>query len=179
MPQTLWVLVEGNDDERFFERVVAPLLHDADCLIRPWKYAQKKPRKVRDLIRSVRSMGADFVYVMDLGNAPCVTAGKERVVAKIGQVIPRHSILVVAREIEGWYLAGLSPATMSALGIRGRIRDTESITKDHFNQLIPKGRSRIQFMLELLDNYDTETARQSNSSFAYFCDKCLVGREAG
>jgi len=57
------------------------------------------------------------------------------------------------------------------LGIRKKIGITDKITKEKFNQLIPKNMPRIDFMQEILKNYDREIAKERNRSFGYFLNK--------
>jgi hypothetical protein len=43
MPYTrLFLLVEGDDDVRFVERIVIPKLSSPNYFVQPWKFAQKK-----------------------------------------------------------------------------------------------------------------------------------------
>jgi hypothetical protein len=179
MSRRLWILIEGDDDERFFNRVVRPLVEERYCLVKLWKYAQKKRQKVKGLIRSIGAMGAEFVYVKDLCRAPCVTARKGKVIEKFGEVIPADRIIIVAEEIEGWYLAGVDEATSRKLRIRLRIGSTDGITKQEFRRLIPEKASRIDSMQEMLNNYDLEMARGRNKSFGYYFDKWIREESSG
>jgi len=38
----LYILLEGDDDERFFKKIVKPLLQRRYSTIKCWKYSQKK-----------------------------------------------------------------------------------------------------------------------------------------
>ena len=113
-------------------------------------------------------MKADYIYVTDINEAPCITFKKEDIMQKIG--IGKDKIVVVVREIEGWYLAGLHAEDSKRLGIE-EINDTNDITKEDFNKLIPKKiKSRLVFMKKILRTYDTEIAKEKNKSFKYFLD---------
>ena len=69
----LWVLLEGNDDERFFERVMKPLFGNAYDFVRPWQYAQKQTKKVKAFLQSIKSMNSDYFFWGDINRLPCVT----------------------------------------------------------------------------------------------------------
>ncbi|MFQ6072426.1 MAG: hypothetical protein ACE5KT_06980 [Methanosarcinales archaeon] len=169
----LFILLEGNDDERFFEKVVKPLFQKRSCTIRFWKYSQQKHERIVNLIKSIKSMNGDYIYVRDFNNAPCITAKKEEIKSKFNQIITEDKIIVVVKEIESWYLAGLDERALKKVGIRKKIRTTANITKKEFNQLIPKNMPRIEFMHEILENYNVETAKRRNKSFKYFLNKWI------
>jgi hypothetical protein len=72
MPYTrLFLLVEGDDDPRFVERVVIPKLGSCYDFVQAWKYAQRKAEKVNAFLRSINSMGADYLFLGDLNAHPC------------------------------------------------------------------------------------------------------------
>lgn len=168
MADLLFVFVEGNDDERFFNSIIRPILQRKYSQIRFWKYAKKKFEKRKRFIKSIQSMKADYMYVTDINEAPCITVKKEDIMQKIG--IGKDKIVVVVREIEGWYLAGLHAEDSKRLGIE-EINDTNDITKEDFNKLIPKKiKSRLVFMKKILRIYDTKIAKEKNKSFKYFLD---------
>lgn len=167
----LFILLEGNDDERFFEKVVKPLFQKRSCTIRFWKYSQQKHERIVNLIKSIKSMNGDYIYVRDFNNAPCITAKKEEIKSKFNQIITEDKIIVVVKEIESWYLAGLDERALKKVGIRKKIRTTANITKKEFNQLIPKNMPRIEFMRKILKNYDVEIAKVRNRSLGYFLNK--------
>ena len=83
----------------------------------------------------------------------------------------KDKIIVVIKEIESWYLAGLDNEVCRQLKINN-FADTDNVTKEKFNALIPKKfTSRIDFMLEILKNFSIEIAKQKNNSFRYFVEK--------
>lgn len=115
-------------------------------------------------------MGADYLYVIDINNSPCVTAKKDEILSKLRN-IDKEKIIVVIKEIESWYLAGIDDIKAKKLKIRN-LNSTNDITKEKFNSLIPKRfNSRIDFMLEILKDFSIETAKQKNKSFKYFINK--------
>ena len=85
--------------------------------------------------------------------------------------IDKSKIIVVIKEIESWYLAGLDNKVCRQLKINN-FADTDNVTKEKFNALIPKKfTSRIDFMSEILKYFSIEIAKQKNNSFQYFVEK--------
>lgn len=166
----LFVWVEGDDDERFFKNVLKPKLQKKYDTVQITKYATLKKEKIDNFIKSIKAMEAYYIYVTDINNSPCVTAKKQEETQKLRN-IDEDRIIVVIKEIESWYLAGLS----NGVSVKRKIRtfdSTDSITKEQFNGLIlNKFHSRIDFMLEILDSFSIETAKQKNRSFRYCIKK--------
>lgn len=169
----LFILLEGNDDERFFDKVFKPLFEKRSRIIKFWKYSQQQQKRTLNLIRSIESMNGDYIYVTDLNDAPCTTAKKEGIKSELGQRMKEDNIIVVIREIEGWYLAGLDESTSKKLGMSKNMVSTDRLTKEEFNQLVPKSISRIEFMQKILKNYGVEIAKGKNTSFGYFLNKWI------
>jgi len=82
--------------------------------------------------------------------------------------LPDDRIVVIIREIESWYLAGLDESAQKHLHIRP-FDTTNHITKELFNRMIPKTyTSRIAFMADILGLYSVPEAQIRNRSFSYF-----------
>jgi hypothetical protein len=179
----LYALVEGDDDQRFFERVVAPRLEAQGRALVVVQYSHWSSKKLREMIASLAAMAScmtvDFVYVADLSRAPCVTARKDKITSKFGTTIPVDRIVVVTEEIESWYLAGVRVKTAKVLGIREEIGATESITKEQFDRMRPGRSSRVDLLQEMLNRYDLNLAQQRNSSFGYFVGKWMPANDCG
>lgn len=179
----LYVLLEGDDDERFFEEVVKPIYAEKYDHVQLWKYSQQKKERVNSFLNGVKSMQAagmvDTLIVADLDNSPCVTDRKKRVLARFkalegdieSKTGPRFAtrVLIVCKEIESWYLAGLNKESCDQIGISASINSTDQITKEQFDSVMPsRFKTRISFLETILQTFDLETARTRNSSFRYF-----------
>jgi hypothetical protein len=82
--------------------------------------------------------------------------------------IDGSNIVIVIREIESWYLAGLPPDTARRMGVHTS-DTTDNLTKEDFNRMIPAVYdSRIDFMFEILKFFSVEYAAKKNRSFDYF-----------
>ena len=170
--KTLYILVEGNDDIRFFEYVVKPLIQEKFSSIKIVPYQGRGPKKTNEFIRVINVMGAEYILVRDLNGAPCIPSKKAEIKSKC-KIIEEKKILIVDKKIEGWYLGGLNEITLKDLRIRKKINTTDKTDKEEFNHLIPKNLSSLQFKLKILRNYDVETAKTKNSSFRYFFNKWI------
>jgi len=167
---TIWV--EGPDDVRFFERIIKPIVHRSYDFVEVRPYATLKDSKLIGFIHSIDSVAQspgiryDYILQRDLDDAPCFTEARSRWAVRIPCCKPGR-IVVPKGEIEAWYLGGVAPTQCNALGIQC-IGNTDGITKESFNALIPKRfSSRIDFMNELLRSYDIDLATANNASFHY------------
>ena len=166
----LFLWVEGNDDERFFKRAIIPKLQEKYDDVRIIKYATMKKEKIDNYINSINSMKADYIYFADINKSPCITAKKEKI-RQERKYIDISKIIIVIREIESWYLAGLNTKACDHLKINN-IGNTDNTTKEKFNTLVPKKfTSRIDFMLEILKIFSLKEAKHKNKSFKYFFEK--------
>ena len=174
----LFILIEGNDDEYFFDRAIKPLLAETYESILLWQYAQKPPEKIRQLVRSIKRMKADYIFVGDIDDLPCVMAKKEQILAKKLNV-DDEKIMIVVKEIESWYLAGLNDKNAQDL-TRTTFVTTDALTKENFNSLMyPAFDSRVDFMQEILNRFSVGEAENRNVSFRYFIGQIAPSRSAG
>jgi len=166
----LFIFVEGEDDRKFFDKIILPKIQRKYNFVRTIRYATLKKEKIVNFLKSIKSMDAEYIFVADINSSPCVT-DKKRTIENKFKNIDEQRIIVVIMEIESWYLAGLDDETSRKLGIHP-YNATDNITKEQFNRLIPKRYgSRIDFMSEILKNFSIETAKQKNRSFKYFIEK--------
>ena len=188
------ILVEGEDDERFFNSVVRPKLAPTYDYVQIEQYSEATKGALNNILYDYYALNAagevqaDTILVADLNASPCVTDRKERLrrgyrslSGATGTPVGPHlstRIFVVCREIESWYLAGLSDTECQRLGIASGSKDTDHLTKEQFLGLMPhRFSSRAEFMLEILRVFDHETALSKNSSFRYLMQN--FGTEIG
>lgn len=167
----LYVWVEGLDDKRFFEKVLIPSLKAQYEYVQIIEYAEMRKKEINNYIKSIKAMeGADYIFLADIDNFPCVTKRKEKIKSEYKNILS-NKIIVVVKEIESWYLAGLNGQACKKMRIKN-CSQTDSITKEKFNSLIPKKfTSRLNFMLEILARFSIDVAEQKNKSFKYFMAK--------
>jgi len=166
----LYVFVEGTTDERFFEKIIKPKFEEKYEYIYIYRYAESKNEKTGRFIESAESIeDADYIFVSDIDQAPCVTKKKQELLNKFPK-INKDKIVIVIKEIESWYLAGLDANACKKLKIKP-FNYTNDIDKEEFSKFIPKKFSTIDFMIRILNYFSIETAKQKNNSFKYFANK--------
>jgi len=170
MKKRLFIMVEGEDDIRFFGRIIKPLFISRYDSVEIIPYASIRRTKVNNFLKSVRMMKSDYIFVADIDTERSVRDKKQILYYHFSN-IESGSIVVVIKEIESWYYAGLPRETELSLGIPN-LSSTDELTKEDFNTLIPrKYDSRIDFMFEILKFFSMDTARMKNNSFRFFVDR--------
>lgn len=189
----LFIWVEGDNDVEFFKEVSKIILQEkfnvTEELGTPNKlllqkgekviyitfqtYRNTPKEKVKHFLRNIGSYrDAFYIFVGDKNDKPCVTAKKEEIKKIYGAEEDR--ILVVAREIEGWYLGGLKDEIAKEWGINDLPSDTEGVTKEGFRNLCSLSKykcSGIHFRKEILKHFSLESAKHKNRSFRYFMER--------
>ena len=170
MKTRIFILVEGEDDVRFFGRIIKPLLINRYDAVEIIPYASIKRTKVDNFLKSIRLMKSDYIFVADI-DAEQSVRDKKQVLYSHFSHIDGGSIIVVIKEIESWYYAGLTPESVQDLEVPD-IPLTDDLTKEDFNRLIPrKYDSRIDFMFEILKYFSIDSARKKNYSFRFFIER--------
>lgn len=171
MARFIWIFVEGKSDRRFVDQVLRPVLEDRYEYVDTWEYAQETPEKTVEFLRSIRSMRADYLFLADIDDSPCVTAKKGILTRKYNQAIQLENAVVVAREIESWYMAGADEGACRELRIKS-LPCTDHVTKEQLRNLVPErfADSIGDFMVELLKRFQIEVAKGRNRSFCYLMD---------
>ncbi len=167
----IYFFVEGSDDERFIKATVIPLINKKyRCSLHQYSGMPKK--KVESFLKSINAMSfADYIFLRDINNSPCLIQKKESLKKIYKRSLDENKIVIVIKEIESWYLAGLDEQKSKELGIK-YLRSTDDIKKEDLNNIQPdKFDSRIDFMTEVLKRFLIETAKSKNKSFQYFMGK--------
>ncbi len=176
MPKILFVWLEGPSDELFFERALEPHLGRKYEKVFKSSYAERSTDSINKKLHEVTRSHAilDYLWCADLDSEvhPCVTKKKDAAICRHPLLQPDR-IMVVAPEIEAWYLAGLDGKACAALGIR-EFQNTNSVTKEQFKRLLPDMyNSEIDFRMDVLKKFSLDIAQRKNESLAYFCRKHL------
>lgn len=172
----LFVWVEGPDDQRFVEAILRAELEIHYNLVQVIPYAGMKKEKITKFIESIRAIPyASYVFLADKNDSPCISAKKQKLTTKI-KSLQTGRIALAIREIESWYLAGLTASGHLQLGI-AEMASTDHVDKEKFDRLRTKGfESRIDWMVEMLRHYSLPQAAQRNSSLRYFVSKFLSAK---
>ncbi len=170
----LFVWVEGPDDQRFVDTILRVEFEKHYDLVQVIPYAGMKTLKIIKFIESIRAIpSADYIFVADHDAATCVSTRKQELTARI-KSLQTDRIAIAVREIEGWYLAGLTTTGHVQLGIT-EMPDTDHLDKENFDFLRSKGfSSRIDWMVEMLRHYSLARAVTRNGSLRYFVSKFLA-----
>ena len=177
MKKRLFIMVEGEDDIRFFGRLIKPLLLPSYHSVEIIPYASIKREKVSRFLKSVVLMKNDYIFVADIDQERSVRDKKQILYYRFSEIDGR-SIVVVIKEIESWYLAGIPPEVALELGVP-YMSSTDNITKEDFNALIPQHfDSRIDFMFEILKTFSIDVAVNRNDSFGFFVNRYLAGKKS-
>jgi hypothetical protein len=170
MKKRLFIMVEGEDDIRFFGRIIKPLFTGRYDSVEIIPYASIRREKVSKFLKSLTQMGYDYIFFADIDAEKNVRDKKQILYYRFNS-IDGNRIVIVIKEIESWYLAGLSRSAAGALGVEPPV-DTDTITKEDFNRLIPRRYdSRIDFMFEILKYFSIDTAATKNRSFRFFVER--------
>jgi hypothetical protein len=169
----LFVWVEGLDDQRFVDSILRPPFEQLYEWIDVVPYAEMKAEKIVKFIESIRSMSdTDYIFLSDRNKSPCISARKEALVRKYKSLQPEYCAVVV-KEIECWYLAGLTSRGCTNLEIT-YMGATDNFDKEMFDRLRqPHFGSRVDWMIEMLRHYSLQEAILRNSSLRYFVSKFL------
>lgn len=174
MPRSLYVLLEGPDDQRFFEQILKhEFLKKYDKIMPPYLYAKMSKKSIGKLLNALNKGGREYIIFSDLDTARCVTEKKESLIKTNTPKADPAKIAIVKLEIESWYLAGLKYSDARKLQLPPRA-NTEDISKELFNQnMTNKFSSRIDFMQEILKYFNANTAKKQNDSFRYMWHKFI------
>lgn len=157
------IFVEGPDDERFFSKIYGVCFESFKII----QYAGWPPAKINSFIHSIDCMpNSDYIF---LGDADGKTIEEKKVL-----LLDRYSnltsdkLFIVQYEIESWYYAGASPAVCQKLKLKQYIYNTDNVTKEEFNNKLPKRTDRKFVMAELLELYKLSVAVNRNASLLLF-----------
>lgn len=168
----MYLFVEGMDDIRFFESVTVPIFEELYDGVHLISYAWMKAEKIGVFIKTIISMGDEYLFIADIDISDNTGAKKTYIIHKIPELDPER-IVIVVREIEGWYLAGVSDEDCKRFSIPP-LKHTNQLIKEQFDTMVPEEfDSRIDFLIELLRIFRTDVATGKNRSFRYFFQKYI------
>ncbi len=167
----LLVFVEGATDEQFFRSVLLTLLRRSYDHVEVVRFREMKKPKLEALVQSTARMQADYVFVHDLDQKPCVTMAKAALHARHPWLDPAR-VHIVCTEIESWYCSGLPPDHPGSGALRlARISDTREVTKEVFDHALRSGRPRLALLTAMLQGFDLPLAARRNVFLRRFLRK--------
>jgi hypothetical protein len=170
MKKRLYIFVEGEDDVRFFGRIMKPLFISRYDSVEILPYACIKRVKINNFLKSLAEMKNDYLFIADIDQERSVR-DKKQVLYHWYSNVNGSNIVIVIMEIESWYYAGLPDEVLQRLGLP-LLASTDKLTKEDFNALIPPPfDSRIDFMFEILKFFSPVIAARHNQSFRFFSER--------
>lgn len=174
----LFIFVEGDDDERFINSQIKPLIASRYSIIKFIQYAGLKKNIVKKFISTIRNeKSSEYIFLADFdsrkNNEICVSKRKNEKI-KLYKSIENSNISIVKEEIESWYYAGISKKKINKYKLK-KVSNTEKIDKELFEKLIPNDfKYKNDFFIEILKDYSIDFAKEKNCSFKYFINKFAV-----
>lgn len=173
----LYVLCEGDDDERFFSRVVQPCLSYAGHEVKYFQYAECPHEDVRNILHSIEYMAAngidaDYLFLRDFDRASCKTSRLDEIDRKYDGLVARDRTFLVVQMIESWYVAGLENQHSVPM-LDDAPSQTDDLLKRDFENMMADDADRLDVLQEIFKHFDVDRARYKNTSFEYFCSAVL------
>ena len=173
MKDKIYIIVEGDDDEVFFKKILQPILKEHYELVLYWTYANETKALFEKMIQSIHSENKDYYILGDLDDKP-----DKKI--KINQLLDRsnnraniNNIIIIITILEGWYLAGINDAEKERLGILIDLSNTDTLTIDDFNAMETKHSSMKLLKDAIIRQYDLQLALTRNESLNYYYSRII------
>ncbi len=72
----LFILVEGDDDVRFVEKIVKPFFEKKYNAVFVRPYAQMKKKSVNNIIKSIKDLRNEYLFLADMDQKNCISEKK-------------------------------------------------------------------------------------------------------
>ena len=167
----LYLLVEGNDDSRFFKGRIKSILERKYRLVRIQKWAEIKKERVSRILKTIIENGDDYIFFTDFDSGPCYTKKKEEKNNIYTNLNP-EKIIIIKKEIESWYLAVINERNCNKLGITNFNR-TDNLNKNTLKKILPENLDKKQLMINIMIYFSINEGKNKNESFKYFVIKYL------
>jgi hypothetical protein len=169
----LTIFLEGDRDSILFHHKIKHYIEDHDIKVEIIEYSQKDKKFINsyiDLINRNRTT-KKYYFLVDLDNCHSITDKKNELM-EIYNRLEESRIIVVCKEIEGWYLGGLSQISAQNLQIdlqKFNSLDPNTVTKSQFQRLKPKQINKLRvFYIFSAKLFDQIVAKERNLSFSSF-----------
>ncbi|MCK4567834.1 MAG: hypothetical protein KAU48_11060 [Candidatus Thorarchaeota archaeon] len=163
----IYLLLEGDDDERLFRQVIIPLMKNKGFVPIIWKYSNETSKEISKRLDILSKMKEDYILFADLDKAQCVTERKSEL-RNIYRSLDEMRIIVIVKAIEGWYAAGITENGCEKLGLHEPCK-TEDFDHSKFKKWTYKKFRKESFgKMAILQHFSPRIARERNESFGYF-----------
>ena len=120
--------------------------------------------KFKNFIEVIHELDADYFLIGDKDNEETIEIAIETILNRTDNIAHKENVIVVIKEIESWYLAGLSEYLTSKFNITINLSNTEVFSKEDFYDIRPANLSIFWFMSIILEKYDLIKAFGRNNS---------------
>lgn len=171
MSKSLIFFVEGFFDRVFIEKIVLKILEDKTSFtFKVYEYSEVKSKwkKLNSFLSNLEKAGIEYLFLTDINNAPCISARKIILQEDIPKINP-DKIVIVKKEIESWFLAGIDEITRKKIKIE-QFSSTDTLSKEDFSKAIGS-RKKVNVISEICRSFNLNEARRKNNSFDYFLRK--------
>lgn len=166
----LFILVEGTDDERFFQNILEPRIDTDSVSLVLYRYSCKTQREVNGLLQTIYQMGAKCIFVSDKDGSPCFSQKKNRLINRFNR-LDQSQIVIADREIESWYISGLDKTELRRLGLKQKLAP-EEFSKERLAQLAAgKFPTNVSLLLHILSRFNLEVGISRCASLRYLVEK--------
>lgn len=159
----VYIFVEGPDDEQFFSKIYGEVFCNPQFI----QYAGWTPTKINNFLHSIKcTNGDEYIFFSD-ADGKTIDEKKEILIQKFSN-LDQDRLFIVQYEIESWYYAGANQEFCQKLKLKQYIYNTDTLTKEQFNNKLPKKPDRKFFLLKILEVYELSLAIQRNKSLSIF-----------
>lgn len=172
MIEELHIFVEGPTDSLFIKKVFDDILLQICNRYTIVEYASKEDKKINKYIETIKKVpNWDYIFIADQDGK---LDKKEKMLLEFNN-LQVDKVFISIYEIESWIIAGISEKIIKKHKISFSYSDTSNITKEIFNNIIPKKMNKLEFISYILSDYNLKNAINLNESLnvfnQYLCNK--------
>lgn len=165
MIEELHIFLEGPTDSLFIKKVFDDILLKICNRYTIVEYASKENKKINNYIKTIGKVpNWDYIFIADQDGK---LDKKGKMLLKFDN-LDENKVFVSIYEIESWIIAGISEKTKKKHKINFTCSDTSNITKEIFNNIIPKRMNKLEFISYVLSDYNLKNAINLNESLNIF-----------
>lgn len=172
MIEELHIFVEGPTDSLFIKKVFDEVLLKICNRYTIVEYASKEDKKINKYIETIKKVSNwDYIFIADQDGK---LDKRDKILLKYSN-LDEDKVFISIYEIESWIIAGISEKIIKKHKINFSSSNTSNITKEIFNNIIPKRMNKLEFISYVLSDYNLKNAVNLNESLnifsQYLCNK--------
>jgi len=171
MNERLYLFVEGDDDERFFNYIreeISDYTGIIPNLIFIIPFQQKKNSLINKYIKGAKSNNHHYFFITDKDSDKfnCYTQRKQKRIKEYKE-LESNKIIVVNEEIESLYFSRFK----ECFNIKKYENSSYYCSKEDFDGSLHSNNDKIQYFIAIMECFDFNLAIKNNDSFKYFVEK--------